>query len=47
MRTFEGSETSIVEMKQFFYRVLMDWMAAIGSVRFSDMIDFFYHCSLS
>jgi hypothetical protein len=46
-RTFEGCELSIVEMKQLFYRVLMDWMAAIGSVRFSDMIDFLDHCSLS
>ena len=45
-RTFEGCELSIVEMKQLFYRILMDWMAAIGLVRFSDMIDFLDHCSL-
>ena len=36
-----------MEMKQLFYRILMDWMAAIGLVRFFDMIDFLDHCSLS
>ena len=46
-RTFEGCELSIVEMKQLFYRILMDWMAAIGLVRFSNMIEFLDHCSFS
>jgi hypothetical protein len=36
-----------VEMKQKFYRSLMDWMSAIGLVRFSNMLEFIDSCFLS
>ena len=46
-RIFEGYELSVVEMKQLFYCILMDWMAAIGLVRFSNMLEFIDFCSLN
>jgi hypothetical protein len=44
-RTFEGSELSVVELKLQLYRSLMDWMSAIGLVRFSNMLEFIDYCS--
>jgi hypothetical protein len=46
-RIFEGCELSIADLKQRFYRLLMEWMAAIGLVRFSNLIEFIDFCSLS
>ena len=46
-RIFEGCELSIAELKQLFYRLLMEWMTAIGLVRFSNLIEFIDFCSLS
>ena len=46
-RIFEGCELSIADLKQCFYRLLMEWMAAIGLVRFSNLIEFIDFCSLS
>ena len=43
-RIFSGCELSVVEMKLKFYRTLMDWMSAIGLVRFSNMLEFIDSC---
>ena len=45
LRTFKGSELSVVELKLQLYRSLMDWMSAIGLVRFSNMLEFIDYCS--
>jgi hypothetical protein len=38
-RTFEGCETSVVDLKLHFYRLLLDWLSVIGLFNFTNVID--------
>jgi hypothetical protein len=40
LRAFEGKERSVLELKWFLIRTLMDWSNASGSFSFSSIFDF-------
>ena len=44
-RVFEGCEICVLELKLQFYHFLMDWMSAIGLVRFTNILEFIDSCS--
>jgi hypothetical protein len=43
---FEGKERSVLELKWFLIRTLMDWSNASGSISFSSIFDFLDFCML-
>ena len=45
-RTFEGCETSVVDLKLQFYRCLFDWLTNTGLFSFSNVFDLIDICSL-
>jgi hypothetical protein len=45
-RAFEGRERSVLELKWFLIRTLMDWSNAAGSTLFSSIFDFLDFCML-
>ena len=44
-RTFEGCETSVVDLKLHFYRLLLDWLSVTGLFNFTNVIDLIDSCS--
>jgi hypothetical protein len=45
VRTFEGCETSVVDLKLHFYRLLLDWLSVTGLFNFTNVIDLIDSCS--
>ena len=45
-RTFEGYETSVVDLKLHFFRLLFDWLSVTGLFNFSNVLDLINLCSL-
>ena len=43
--TFEGCETSVVDLKLHFYRLLLDWLSVTGLFNFTNVIDLIDSCS--
>ena len=43
---FEGKERSVLKLKWFLIRTLMDWSNASGSISFSSIFDFLDFCML-
>jgi hypothetical protein len=44
VRTFEGCEQSVLELKLQFYRSLFDWMSTTGLFSFSNSFEFLDSC---
>ena len=44
-RCFEDNERSILDLKLFFFRMLLDWLAAMRNQSFSSFLDFLDSCN--
>ena len=44
-KCFENKERSILELKLFFFRTLMDWLAALRNQSFFSFLDFLDSCN--
>ena len=42
---FEDNERFIPDLKLFFFRTLMDWLAALGNQSFFSFLDFLDSCN--
>ena len=43
-RCFKDKERSILDLKLFFFRTLMDWLAALQNQSFLSFLDFLDSC---